>query len=163
MIVSRRDFWERGFSWEGLLRKSLPNPLQKLLKQGLELNKFHTAVPRSERIAGAVSFSNGFQQWLPQVLGQPRSGFLPPKTPHDTIPLRTVLRQNAPQAQFMVKPIHAGGNSCNRKVAIHRDRRSLLPLKLHTIHSNNRRCSFKPVGTGVLDCPCKEFHPDETA
>ena len=75
------------------------------------------------------------------------------KLPTDTIRQRTAVRQNAPQAQFMVKPIHAGGNSCNRKVAIHRDRRSLLPLKLHTIHSVNRRCPLKPVGTGVLDCP----------
>ena len=120
------------------MRKSLPNPLQKLLKQGLELNKFHTAVPRSERIAGAVSFSDSPPHWLPQVLGTPS-----PKTPNDTIPLRTVLRQNAPQAQFMAKPIHAGGNSCNRKVAIHRDRRSLLPLKLHTIQADNAVCANK--------------------
>ena len=103
-----------GFSWEGLLRKSLPNPLQKLLKQGLGQIKNYAAVPRSERIAGFFSFSDSFPHWLPQVLGTPA-----PKTPNDTIPLRTVLRQNAPQAQFMVKPIHAGGNSCNRKVAIH--------------------------------------------
>ena len=83
-------------------------------------------------IAGADTFSDSFMHWLPQVLGTPA-----PKTPNDTSPLRTVLRQNAPQAQFMAKPIHAGGNSCNRKVAIHRDRRSLLPLKLQTIHSVN--------------------------
>ena len=53
------------------MRKFLPNPLQKLLKQGLELNKVQNALPRSERITGAVSFSDSFKQLLPQVLGTP--------------------------------------------------------------------------------------------
>ena len=65
------------FSWEGLLQKSLPNPLQKLLKQGLKQIKFQAALPRSERIADAVTFSNSFSHWLPQVLGTPA-----PKTPN---------------------------------------------------------------------------------
>ena len=120
------------------MRKSLPNPLQKLLKQGLKQIKIQAALPRSERIADAVTSSDSFPHWLPQVLGTPA-----PKTPDVTFPGGTALRQNAPQAQFMVKPIHAGGNSCNRKVAIHRDRRSLLPLKLQTIHSDNAVCANK--------------------
>ena len=66
---------------EKLLRKVSPKPSSKAFEAGFYLAKFQAALPRSERIAGAVSFSDSFPHWLPQVLGTPT-----PKTPNDTSP-----------------------------------------------------------------------------